>query len=365
MNSSSTRRRWLSPWRLVAGITTALVFLAGCSPADSGLSATASAPTGSAEGGGAVAQVLSATEAFLARLDPAQKVAVVGERTQANLSQWSNLPDNRFQRAGLQMGTLSQAQRDAVMKIFQVALSDEGYQQLTQIAAGDGVLAAQAGPGEGPYGPDLYWIRILGTPATAGTWTVQFGGHHLAVNVTMSGTAMTLAPSFWGAHPAVYDQDGRYVEPMRGETSKAFALVESLDPAQLDAAVLDAPVTEPVLGAGQDGKTLVPEGVQASTFTDAQKTLLLDLVSEWINTLNPEQAAAKLEAVKTHLDETTFAWSGSTFIGNPIYYRLQGPTFTIEFGHQQGQQYFNTGGITHVHSIYREPGNDYGAGLGS
>jgi hypothetical protein len=117
-----------------------------------------------------------------------------------------------------------------------------------------------------------------------------------------------------------------------------------------------------VLGAGQDGKTLASEGASASTFTVEQKTFLLDLVSQWTTTLNPGDAAAKLAATEQNLDQTTFAWSGSTEIGNPIYYRVQGPTFTIEFAHQQGGG-ANAGGITHIHSIYREPGNDYGAQL--
>jgi hypothetical protein len=104
--------------------------------------------------------------------------------------------------------------------------------------------------------------------------------------------------------------------------------------------------------------------VQASTFTDAQKKLLLDLVDEWIRPLDAENAAAKLAAAEQNLGQTTFAWYGSTQIGNPIYYRVQGPTFTIEFAHQQGQG-ANAGGITHIHSIYREPGNDYGTQLAS
>ncbi len=119
-----------------------------------------------------------------------------------------------------------------------------------------------------------------------------------------------------------------------------------------------------MLGAGQDGKTLAAEGVPASTFTAEQQRLLLDLVDEWITPLNGAAAAAKLAAVQQNLGQTTFAWYGSTEIGNPIYYRVQGPTFTIEFAHQQGQG-ANAGGITHIHSIYREPGNDYGAQLGS
>ena len=125
---------------------------------------------------------------------------------------------------------------------------------------------------------------------------------------------------------------------------------------------LTTPVTEIVLGAGQDGKTLAAEGVPAATFTDEQKKLLLDLVDEWITPLNGEAATAKLTTVQQNLDQTTFAWYGSTEIGNPIYYRVQGPTFIIEFAHQQGQG-ANAGGITHIHSIYREPGNDYGAQL--
>jgi Protein of unknown function (DUF3500) len=151
--------------------------------------------------------------------------------------------------------------------------------------------------------------------------------------------------------------------PLR-ETTKAFALIDALDAEQQEAAILTTPITEIVLGAGQDGKTLAAEGVQASTFTEQQRTLLLDLVDEWITPLNAAAAAAKLAAVQQNLDQTTFAWYGSTEIGNPIYYRVQGPTFTIEFAHQQGQG-ANAGGITHIHSIYREPGNDYGAQLGS
>jgi hypothetical protein len=306
---------------------------------------------------------LSATEAFLGTLDDAQKAAVQGERTPANLGQWSNLPDQLFARAGLRMDKLSADQRAAVLKILQAALSPEGYAQVTQITTADGVLATQGGP-QLDFGADHYWIRILGTPGPAGPWTVQYGGHHLAVNVTLNGKDVTIAPTLWGAQPASYASAGTSAEPLCGETTKAFALVDALDANQQKDAILTTPIKEIVLGAGQDGKTLAPEGVQASTFTDAQKKLLLDLVDEWIRPLDAENAAAKLATVQQNLDRTTFAWYGSTQIGNPIYYRVQGPTFTIEFAHQQGQG-ANAGGITHIHAIYRESGNDYGAQLAS
>ncbi|MFI7709386.1 DUF3500 domain-containing protein [Nonomuraea sp. NPDC049480] len=296
-------------------------------------------------------------------MDSTQKTTVAGERTAANLGQWSNLPDGLFKRAGLRMDALSAAQQAAVLKILKAALSEDGYKQVVQITTADGVLAAAGGISL-DFGADHYWIRILGTPSATGKWTVQYGGHHLAVNVTMAGDAMTLAPTLWAAQPAAYAEAAKDVEPLCGETVKAFKLVDSLNATQLKAAVLTTPVKEIVLGAGQDGKTLAAEGVKASTFTDAQKTLLLSLVDEWLTPLNAEQAAAKLKAAKANLDKTTFAWYGSTKIGNPIYYRVQGPTFTIEFAHQQGAG-ANAGGITHIHAIYREPGNDYGAELGS
>lgn len=306
---------------------------------------------------------LSATKAFLATLDTTQKSTVQADRSQANLSQWSNLPDQLFKRAGLRMDTLSTAQQAAAMKVLQAALSPEGYTQVTQISTADGVLAATAQM-DLDFGADHYWIRILGTPATTGPWTVQYGGHHLAVNVTVVGDRMTLAPTLWGAQPSSYTAAGTSAEPLCGETTKAFALMDALDPTQQQQATLGTAVKEIVLGAGQDGKTLAQEGAKASTFTADQKKLLLDLIDEWIRPLNPQQAAAKLTDAQAHLDQTTFAWYGSTTIGNPIYYRVQSPTFVIEFAHQQGGG-ANAGGITHIHSIYREIGDDYGAALSS
>lgn len=347
--------------RYTAAPLTAFLLVAGCSSTAPPTTPPTNAPAGAATAkrGAAPEAVLTATKAFLGTLDDTQKAAVTAKRTPANLAQWSNLPNQVFTRAGLRMDSLDRAQQDAVLAILRAALSPEGYAQVAGVRAGDDVWAAQHGPA---FGAGTFFVRILGTPAATGKWTVQFGGHHLAINATMDGKDMTLAPTLWGAEPAVYDTGGGTAEPLRGETVKAFTLMEALDADQQKAATLTTPVVEFVLGPGQDGKTLAPEGVQASTFTDAQKKLLLDLVDEWITPLNPEEAAAKLAAVQQNLDRTTFAWSGPMQIGKPIYYRVQGPTFTIEFAHEQGQG-GQGGGIQHIHAIYREPGNDYGAQL--
>ena len=72
--------------------------------------------------------------------------------------------------------------------------------------------------------------------------------------------------------------------------------------------------------------------------------------------LNDGAAAAKMAEIKANLPRTYFAWSGSTTNGGLAYYRIQGPTLVIEYAPQQGD-------LEHIHTIYRDPTNDYGAKL--
>lgn len=344
--------------------TTSIASSSGATAASTSTAATGSTASTAtaATSGQAAAKTLAATQSFLALLTDAQRTTVVATRNQTNLSLWSNLPDQLFKRAGLRMDALGADQQKAVLAILSSALSTEGYNQVRQITTADGVLAASGGANL-DFGADHYWIRFVGTPSATTAWTIQYGGHHLAVNITVAGANMTLAPTLWGAQPATYTSAGAAYEPLSGETTKAFALMGSLDATQQKAATLTTATKEIVLGAGQDGKTLAVEGVKASTFTAAQKQLLLALVQEWLRPLNEEAAAAKLATAQAELGQMTFAWYGTTTSGNPVYYRVQSPSFVIEFAHQQGQG-ANAGGITHIHSIYREIGNDYGAKLG-
>ena len=111
-----------------------------------------------------------------------------------------------------------------------------------------------------------------------------------------------------------------------------------------------------MLGPGTDGKTIQPEGILASSLTAGQQTRLLDVINEWVGILNDEAAVAKMAEIKANLSRTYFAWSGSTTDGGLAYYRVQGPTLVIEYAPQQGD-------LQHIHTIYRDPTNDYGARL--
>jgi hypothetical protein len=98
---------------------------------------------------------------------------------------------------------------------------------------------------------------------------------------------------------------------------------------------------------------------------ERQRTMLLDLMSEWAGIIHESAAAARMAELKADINETWFAWSGPTTIvpGKNItaYYRIQGPHVVIEYAPQR------LGGdpSMHVHTMYRDPTNDYGRGFTS
>jgi hypothetical protein len=183
---------------------------------------------------------------------------------------------------------------------------------------------------------------------------IQFGGHHLAINVTVVGPNSVMTPSLPAAQPAKYVLNGQTVRPLGRENDKGFTLINALNQAQQKRAILNYEVSDLVLGPGEDGKTIQPEGIPASELNAGQQAMLLDIAHEWVGILNDEAAAAKMAEIRANLPQTWFAWSGSTKNGGLAYYRIQGPTLVIEYAPQQGD-------IDHIHTIYRDPTNDYGA----
>ena len=215
------------------------------------------------------------------------------------------------------------------------------------------------GPGGGPggggvkFGEDEYYLAFLGTPSVTAPWMLQFGGHHLAINLTMAGSQATMAPSLPAAQPATYTFEGRTVRPLGNENDKAFALINALNDDQRKQAILGYRVADLVLGPGQDGRTIQPEGIRASALSAPQQTMLLDLVREWTGIMHDAFAEPRMAEIRTNLPETYFAWSGPTTNGSAAYFRIQGPTLVIEYAPQSS--------VDHIHTIYRDPTNDYGA----
>src|SRR4029077_12034656 len=185
------------------------------------------------------------------------------------------------------------------------------------------------------FGKDLYYISILGTPSDKTPWMLQFGGHHLALNITIAGEQGILTPTLTGAQPALYASNGKTVRPLGQESDKALALLNALDENQQKKAILNYRVADLVLGPGQDGKTIQPEGLKASAMNDRQRAMLVDLIAEWSGIVHETEAAARIAELRAGLDDTWFAWSGPTTVtaGQNItaYYRIQGPLLVIEY----------------------------------
>jgi hypothetical protein len=305
----------------------------------------------------AAARIVAAAQGLLATLDEAGRTRVQLPFDSPQKTRWSNLPTGVFKREGLRLGDLTHAQRAAAMALLSTALSQEGYRKVVDIMRGDEVLRGPAGqPPRGggvSFGEDEYYLAFMGAPSVSAPWMLQFGGHHLGINMTLAGRRATLAPSLIGAQPASYSFEGRTVRPLGDENDRAFALMATLDAAQRSKAILDYRVADLVLGPGQDGRTILPEGLPASALSASQQTMLLDLVREWAAIANDALAAPRMDAIRARLPETYFAWSGPTTEGSPAYFRIQGPALGIEYAPQRG--------VDHIHTIYRDPTNDYGA----
>ena len=309
-----------------------------------------------AAAGGQTQKIVGAANAFLDALDDTQRQKVSFDfNDAAQRVRWSNLPVNMAKHGGLRMGDLKQNQRDAAMNILSTVLSKMGYEKVVGIVESDEVLKNQSRGGSPPFGRDEYFISFMGKPSATEPWMIQFGGHHLALNITIAGEQGVLTPSLIAVQPAKFTLDGKTVRPMGRETDQALELMKALSDEQRQQAILGSQMRDLVLGPGHDGETIQPEGLKTSGLNEAQRKLLLELVAEWSGIIHDTAAAAKMNEIKANLADTWFAWSGPLEAGK-AYFRIQGPTVIIEYAPQK-----LGGDVTmHLHSMYRDPANDYG-----
>ncbi|MCG4274853.1 DUF3500 domain-containing protein [Acetobacter senegalensis] len=272
---------------------------------------------------------------------------------------WSNFPVSDVPRPGIRMGQLTATQREAASHLLATLLSTKGYQKVLDIMGSDQALA----DGGTPFasGKAAYTIAILGQPSETAPWMVQFGGHHLGLNIVIDGAHGVMTPTLTGAQPALYRAGGKTVRVLAGENDKAFTFLDSLNEKQRQQAILSYKVEDLVQGPGHDGETIVPEGLKGSFLTTAQKDMLMGVISEWAGIINDTYAAPRLKEIRDDLDETWFAWSGPTTHepgrNGSSYYRIQGPHLLIEFSPQG----VGDDPTMHVHTVYRDPTNSYGS----
>jgi hypothetical protein len=138
----------------------------------------------------------------------------------------------------------------------------------------------------------------------------------------------------------------------------ARALMEALDATQRTSATIAAVAPNDIVTrTAAKVDPLSPTGLGASSMTPKQRELLMAVIETYTSSMAADIASERLaELRKSGLEKIAFAWAGETERGKKHYYRIQGPTFLIEYDNTQ-----NDG--NHVHSVWRDFYGDFGRDL--
>ena len=278
--------------------------------------------------------------------------------------------DSRFEfrftpraRTGLPIKEMSQAQRDKAHALVKTGLSMRGYTTATTIMDLENVLKAIEPPRTGPNAivrdPELYFVSIYGTPGKS-PWGWKFEGHHVAFNFTViDDKPVVFAPNFFGANPAVVrDGPKQGTRALRDEEEAGRALLQAFDEKQRAKVIYDVTAPREMITAeNREAKPLEPTGISYKEMTPPQRRLFEKLLDVYLGRVAPELAKARLEALqKAGMDNLTFGWAGVMEVGGPHYYRIQGPTFLVEYDNTQNNN-------NHIHAVWRDFTGDFGRDL--
>ena len=275
--------------------------------------------------------------------------------------------DSRFEfrftpraRTGLPLKDMTDAQRAKAHALLKTGLSVRGYATATTIIDLENVLRAIEPPRTGPNAfvrdPELYFVSIYGEPGVS-PWGWKFEGHHISVNFTIvDDKPVVFAPSFFGSNPAVVrDGPKQGTRALRDEEEAGRTLMAAFSDAERAKAIFD--VTAPremITGENREAKPLEPGPIAYAAMTPPQRRLLEKILDVYLGRVSPELAQARLEAVrKAGMDAITFGWAGVMEVGGPHYYRVQGPSFLIEYDNTQND-------ANHIHSVWRDFNGDFG-----
>jgi hypothetical protein len=329
-------------------------------------SARAQHAGGSADSSASARQMTEAAVAFLESLEPAQLDAVTFALDDEVRSNWSNVPPYAHPRPGLKFGDLSEPQRVRLHNLLRASLSSQGYQKVAgvmrlddinrtqQVAALRADSTAYSRALAESFGSRNYAVAIFADPRADASWGWLLQGHHLGASFTVSAGRVGFLPLFLGATPLTVEEP---VETgwsaLSHEVTRGFELLQSLTQSQRKAAVSDEEVPGDVLnGVGRKGKFTEEQGLRASDMTSDQQRLLRILVEEYVRNADFDTAEAQLAAIGAEgWDKLWLSWRGSVDDpAEPFYYRVQGPRIVIECRNS----------TNHIHTIVRDPANDYG-----
>lgn len=340
---------WMKPIILV------LAFLAppvawAASPAQAAPEPAAAAPASTSM------EMRQAVDAFLAQLEPEQRAKAQFRFEDAERLNWHFIPRAR---RGLPLGEMTPQQQELARDILRAGLSQRGYLTASTVIELELVLREMGG---NPVirDPGRYYFSIFGTPSRVEPWGFRAEGHHLSLNFTLVGdTLVATAPAFFGADPAEVRQGSRAgLRALADEEDIGRELVLSLDDRQRAQAIIAATTPRDIVtGNASRVEPLAPVGIRVAGLRPDQAALLLRLLDVYLGRMDEPLAARRRSALeRTDFDELAFAWAGSTQPGRAHYYRIQGPSFVIEYDNTQDN-------ANHIHTVWRDFHGDFGRDL--
>jgi hypothetical protein len=311
--------------------------------------------------------MVTSGQQLLSLLDSSQRERATRSFDNLDRLKWHFIP--LPERKGLQIKDMDAAQRKAAFNLLQAGLSEIGYYKARQIMSLEYILRElEKTRSSGPIrDPERYYFTIYGTPDAAGKWGWSAEGHHLSLNFTVeNGKVISYTPSFLGSNPAtVVGQDiasapGKGTRVLGREEDLGFELLAALDADQRKTAVIAAKAPKDVHGGGEAQPTKLPdEGLPAVKLKPAQSRLLRTLLETYCGNMAPDIGSARMaEIEQAGFDKVYFAWAGADHPGVGHYYRVQGPTFVLEFCNTQPDSAGNP--ANHVHTLWRDTRGDFG-----
>lgn len=297
-----------------------------------------------------------AAQHFLASLTPEQRAQATFPFQADERQNWHYIPK---ERKGLPLLDMQPHQKALAHALLAAGLSQQGYIRAVTIMSLEDVLRILENADPNYRNPQKYYFSIFGEPSDTGTWGYRVEGHHLSQNFTVVNGKIADTPSFFGANPAEVREGPRKGLRILGpEEDLARDLLESLTPEQKKIAIVTDKAFPDILTAASRKAALQgqPSGLSAAKMTRKQFDLLQALVADYANNVPEQLAATRMEHMKKAGTNLFFAWAGVEERGGPHYYRIQSPTFLIEYDNTQNN-------ANHIHSVWRDFNGDFGLDL--
>ena len=293
---------------------------------------------------------------FLAALDPDQRSKAIFPLDTNERMNWHYIPK---ERKGVPLREMSPYQKHLASALLAAGLSQTGYIKAVTIMSLEDVLKILENDSGETRNPEKYYFSVFGTPSDNGTWGYRIEGHHLSQNYTLVNGKVVDGPSFFGANPALVLQGQRKgLRTLAGEDDVGIELIHALDEQQQKIAIVNPTAYEEILTAASRKAALQgqPSGLVASKMNATQFDALMALMEEYARNVPDELAEGRLEQINKAARNIYFAWSGGINSSDPRYYRVQTPSFLIEFDDTQDN-------ANHIHSVWRDFGGDFGEDL--